>query len=1054
MGRVALAVLLVLVASVAFAEDKPRLEIPSRVPPQPSDAITPPPAPALTFSEELLGAKPTPTVGSPRILPCATRWLPLASESFACGRAAFDGGDYAEARRAFSDSARHARDHESRDTATYWEAEALWKLRRFDAAAWAFREVAASGHAKPLAKWTLYGLGWGALATGAFDDAVNAFTEAVRGRSDVPLGSAYLGLAFGHYGAKQWAAAIRAWDAAERLLAESLPRETLFWKAYAFAQLNNVEAATRELQRFIAGAHDRAQPSAHLHLGWSLLAAGRPAHAITPLRTAVSESSGSDKAWAIGALARALRSTGRTEELRALALTMLGGGTDVDGWLALSGAVMSVGHDDARAAQLFSLARKHAPRPDVARHATLELAKLHLKAERFRDALAEMASFTPGDETDRHLAALVRAEAAYALRDYATAETEYHGVLRAGVIKLERLPLAAAWATLHRGDAPAAGKQFLAFAMAAPRDAEAGGAIARAAHIAVEHEGAHALFKDVVALARVRPEAFAVLLEASANGHPHAQYHVARAYESGQVVGRDFAEAARWYRRAAELGHADAQFALATLFEVGLGLPRDDAEALKWYRRSAAQGIAAAQFELGLRHDLGRGFPKSSAEAVRWYRKAAEQGLAAAEHYLGLSYGVGEGVARDLAEAASWYRRAAVRGYAAAQYRLALAHRLGTGVRKDDAEALRWFRAAAENGHVGAQVLLGYVLMTGDGVMNDDRDAAAWFARAADAGDAAAQYFFGVMLETGRGTRANPALAAQWYRRAADAGNLDAQVALGFLHEEGRGVVKDPAAALEWYRKAARRGNVSAQVNLGTMYFRGHGVVQDYAEAIKWWRAAAEAGDGDAQLRLARCYQNGCGPMTDPVQAHRWFNLAATRLGGADQKSAAEGREAVAKFMTPAQVAEAQQLARAWTAPRERTITPLVKASGLEVGSAGTGFFVDRTGFIVAGAQILEGCVKVRARNTVHDAPQAARLVAVDKANDLALLRVASASPLGRSGGVPLQNVNIAMQTTRVRSFLEGQHVELEPAPAGRAAGTVDLAERARRLGVIVECVK
>ena len=52
------------------------------------------------------------------------------------------------------------------------------------------------------------------------------------------------------------------------------------------------------------------------------------------------------------------------------------------------------------------------------------------------------------------------------------------------------------------------------------------------------------------------------------------------------------------------------------------------------------------------------------------------------------------------------------------------------------------------------------------------------------------------------------------------------------------------------------------------------------------------------------------------------------------------------------------------------------------------------------------------------------------------------------------RNVNIAMHTTQVRSFLEGHRVELEPAPGPRAAGTMDLAERARRLAVLVECVK
>jgi len=61
--------------------------------------------------------------------------------------------------------------------------------------------------------------------------------------------------------------------------------------------------------------------------------------------------------------------------------------------------------------------------------------------------------------------------------------------------------------------------------------------------------------------------------------------------------------------------------------------------------------------------------------------------------------------------------------------------------------------------------------------------------------------------------------------------------------------------------------------------------------------------------------------------------------------------------------------------------------------------------------------VKVRARNSVHDAPIGARLVAVDKANDLALMRVANGAV---PGGVPVQNVNVAMHTTQVRSFSKG----------------------------------
>jgi TPR repeat protein len=44
----------------------------------------------------------------------------------------------------------------------------------------------------------------------------------------------------------------------------------------------------------------------------------------------------------------------------------------------------------------------------------------------------------------------------------------------------------------------------------------------------------------------------------------------------------------------------------------------------------------------------------------------------------------------------------------------------------------------------------------------------------------------------------------------------------------------------------------------------------------------------------------------DFVQAHKWYNLAATN----GDKPAAELRDALAKQMTPAQIAEAKQLAR------------------------------------------------------------------------------------------------------------------------------------------------
>ncbi len=60
-------------------------------------------------------------------------------------------------------------------------------------------------------------------------------------------------------------------------------------------------------------------------------------------------------------------------------------------------------------------------------------------------------------------------------------------------------------------------------------------------------------------------------------------------------------------------------------------------------------------------------------------------------------------------------------------------------------------------------------------------------------------------------------------------------------------------------------------------------------------------------------YAEGLGVPQDDAQAHMWFNLAASRfLPGEDRDKAVKYRNIVAKRMTPAQIAEAQKLAREW----------------------------------------------------------------------------------------------------------------------------------------------
>ena len=97
------------------------------------------------------------------------------------------------------------------------------------------------------------------------------------------------------------------------------------------------------------------------------------------------------------------------------------------------------------------------------------------------------------------------------------------------------------------------------------------------------------------------------------------------------------------------------------MYQNGHGVTQDYAEAARWYRKAAEQGYAIAQFNLGSMYNNGQGVKKDYAEAFHWYRKAADQGDADAQANLGYAYETGQGVSQDFVEAHMWLNLAASR---------------------------------------------------------------------------------------------------------------------------------------------------------------------------------------------------------------------------------------------------------------------------------------------------------------------------------------------------------------------------------------------------------
>ncbi|MBU6433918.1 MAG: sel1 repeat family protein, partial [Nitrospirae bacterium] len=69
-----------------------------------------------------------------------------------------------------------------------------------------------------------------------------------------------------------------------------------------------------------------------------------------------------------------------------------------------------------------------------------------------------------------------------------------------------------------------------------------------------------------------------------------------------------------------------AQHNLGLMHAKGEGVPRDFKEAVRWYRLAAEQGEARDQGNLGLMYAKGKGVLQDYVLAHMWFNLAAEQG--------------------------------------------------------------------------------------------------------------------------------------------------------------------------------------------------------------------------------------------------------------------------------------------------------------------------------------------------------------------------------------------------------------------------------------------
>lgn len=160
------------------------------------------------------------------------------------------------------------------------------------------------------------------------------------------------------------------------------------------------------------------------------------------------------------------------------------------------------------------------------------------------------------------------------------------------------------------------------------------------------------------------------------------------AYELGEGVPVNLAEALAYYAAAAQEKDAEARYRLGYALHNSSD-PGERKQAVALFGMAARQGHVEAAYELGAGFQKDKGLPENADKTVDWYRKAAADGHAAACTRLGEIYRHGSGVPKDLLQAVDWYKKGAARGDGESMEDLAYMYQRGEAVpRTNTATAL------------------------------------------------------------------------------------------------------------------------------------------------------------------------------------------------------------------------------------------------------------------------------------------------------------------------------------------------------------------------------
>ena len=304
----------------------------------------------------------------------------------------------------------------------------------------------------------------------------------------------------------------------------------------------------------------------------------------------------------------------------------------------------------------------------------------------------------------------------------------------------------------------------------------------------------------------------------------------------------NYAEAMKYYLKAADFGNGEAMDRIAEMYNKGLGVPQDNTIAFQWYKKSAETGFPEGINDVGLMYYyFGINGEPDYSEAVKWFKKASEANVYSAYNMVGWMYQNGQGVPTNYTEAISWYTKAAEHNVGVAFNNLGWMYDHSMGVPYDHNTAMNYYRRGAELDNLESLLNLGLNLFQSG---NYD-EATIWFNRAIKQNSGAAYNLLGVIRELYYNDWQT---AKQYYESAGRLDDIYGMFNAGRIHEKE----ENYNGAFMWYSRAAEKGHVDSIYAVGRFYNNGYSVTRNISMAESFYKRAANMGSEPARAAYQR----------------------------------------------------------------------------------------------------------------------------------------------------------------------------------------------------------